>query len=48
MQTESKNCSFIHFNMKYEKVFQNGPSEICGRQPLQNLKCNGLLKHTLV
>ena len=25
------------------KVFKNGPSKICGRQPLQKLKWNGLL-----
>ena len=24
------------------KVFKNGPSKICGRQPLKNLKCYGL------
>ena len=27
------------------KVFKNGPSKICGRQPLKNLKCYGLPKH---
>ena len=26
------------------KVFKNGPSKICGRQPLNNLKGYGLLK----
>ena len=30
-----------------EKVFKNGLSEICGRQPLKNLKEYGLLKHCL-
>ena len=32
-----------------DKVFKNGPSKICGRQPLKNLKGYGLLKadHTL-
>ena len=29
----------------WDKVFKNGPSEICGRQPLKNLKWYGLLKH---
>ena len=29
------------------KVFTNGLSEICRRQPLKNLKWYGLLKHTL-
>ena len=28
----------------WDKVFKNGPSEICGRQPLKNLKLYGLLK----
>ena len=27
------------------KVFKNGLSKICGRQPLKNLKRSGLLKH---
>ena len=26
------------------KVFKNGPSKICGRQPSKNLKLHGLLK----
>ena len=26
------------------KVFKNGPSKICGRQPLKNLKWHGLLR----
>ena len=29
---------------KWDKVFKNGPSKICGRQPLKNLKGYGLLK----
>ena len=28
----------------WNKVFKNGPSEICARQPLKNLKWYGLLK----
>ena len=28
----------------WDKVFKNGPSKICGRQPLKNLKRYGLLK----
>ena len=28
----------------WEKEFKNGPSKICGRQPLKNLKGYGLLK----
>ena len=27
----------------WDKVFKNGPSKICGRQPLKNLKGYGLL-----
>ena len=27
----------------WDKVFKNGPSKICGRQPLKNLKEYGLL-----
>ena len=30
------------------KVFKNGPSKICGRQPLKNLKRYGLLKGTVM
>ena len=26
-------------SITWVKVFKNGPSEICGRQPLKNLKC---------
>ena len=28
----------------WDKVFKNGPSKICGRQPLKNLKRYGLLE----
>ena len=31
----------------WDKVFKNGPSKICGRQPLKNLKGSDLLKQTL-
>ena len=30
--------------MIWEKVFKNGPSKTCGKQPLKNLKGYGLLK----
>ena len=33
--------------MKWDKVFKNGPSKICGRQPLKSLKEYGLLKQTI-
>ena len=26
------------FTNKWDKIFKNGPSEICGRQPLKNLE----------
>ena len=29
---------------KWNKVFKNGPSKICGKQSLKNLKGYGLLK----
>ena len=32
----------------WDKVFKNGPSKICGRQPLRNLKWYGLLKGCLL
>ena len=32
--------------LKWIKVFKNGPSKICGRQPSKNLKCYGLPKQT--
>ena len=31
----------------WNKVFKSGPSKICGRQPLKNLKGYGLLKQTI-
>ena len=31
----------------WEKVFMNGPNEICGRQPLKILKGYGQLKQTI-
>ena len=34
-------------NAKWDKVFKNGPSEICGRQPLKNFKGYSLLKQTI-
>ena len=32
---------------KWDKVFKNGPSKICGRKPLENLKWYDLLKQTI-
>ena len=37
-------CSFKYIR---DKVFKNGPSKICRRQPLKNLKGYGLLNHTI-
>ena len=34
--------------MIWDKVFKSGPSKICGRQPLKNLKGYGLLKQGMV
>ena len=31
----------------WDKVFKSGPSKICGRQTLKNLKEYGLLKQTI-
>ena len=36
-----------NFNYKWDKVFKNGPSKICERQPLKDLKGYGLLKGCL-
>ena len=36
----------LHFT--WNKVFKNGPSNICGRQPLKTLKGYGMLKQTAV
>ena len=33
---------------KWYKAFKNGPSKICGRQVLKNLKGYGLLKQTII
>ena len=37
----------IIFTYLWHKVFSNGPSQICGRQPLKNLKGYGLLEHII-
>ena len=36
--------SLVRDNIQH-KVFKNGPSKICGRQSLKNLKWYGLPKH---
>ena len=36
-------CVFlVNFEHIWDKVFKSGPSKICGRQPLKNLKGYGL------
>ena len=42
---ESEPCHIFVHNV-WEKVFKNGPSKICGRQLLKDLKEYGLLKLT--
>ena len=37
--TESKNKHGLH--IRWYNVFKSGPSKICGRQPLKNLKGYG-------
>ena len=34
----------FEFSIKWVQVFNNGPSKICGRQSLKNLKGYGLPK----
>ena len=34
----------LHLSYIWDKVFNNGPSKTCGRQPLTNLKGRGLPK----
>ena len=33
--------------VKWDRVFKNGPSKICGRQPVKNLRGYGLPKQTI-
>ena len=43
----TRNLFAVCYNLLHhiwDKVFKNGPNEICGRQPLKNLNCYGLLK----
>ena len=40
---KSSNC-LLSANIIWDKVFKNGPSKICGGQPLKNLKGYGLLQ----
>ena len=34
---------YLHINCIWDKIFKNGPSRICGRQPLKHLTGYGLL-----
>ena len=38
-------CDLLYIE-KWDKVFNNRPTKICGRQPLKNFKGYGLLNHT--
>ena len=40
----SMNTYNMMITHRWDKVFKSGPSKICGRQPLKNLKGCGLLK----
>ena len=42
-QNKFKPIQIIRYNI-WGKVFKSGPSKICGRQPLKNLRGYGLLK----
>ena len=47
MERSSRMNSRMYSRMyKIRNVFKNGPSKICGRQPLKNLKGYGLPKQT--
>ena len=36
--------NFSKVSLKWDRVFKNRPSKICGRQPSKNFKGYGLLK----
>ena len=36
------------FKLIWDKILKNVPTEICGRQPLKNLKWHGLLKQAIL
>ena len=55
IKTYNKNARKINpcqANVTWDKLFKNGPSKICGRQPLKNLKPSkyfkGCLPHILI
>ena len=39
--------TLITLSIIWDKVFKNGSSKICGRQPLKNFKGYGLLKQNI-
>ena len=47
MNKMKKSCKNDEQYLKSDKVSENGLSEICGRQPLKNLKRYGLPKQTI-
>ena len=44
---ECQNLRFLLMKYKWDKVFKNGLSKDCGRQPLKNLKGYGLLRQII-
>ena len=46
-QNDSSDLTGIDRRKKCDKVFKNGPSKICERQPLKNLKGSGLLRQAI-
>ena len=47
MFTRNANTALDILRIIWEKVFKNGPSKICGRQPIKTLKGYGLLKQAI-
>ena len=45
-QSITNNGPILNINI-WDKVFENGPSEIYGRNPLKSLKCYSMLKQTI-
>ena len=46
-QSMASTQRLFHFYDIWAKIFKNGPSKICGRQPSKILKWYGLLRHTI-
>ena len=48
MEAHWKISYLKYFYDIWDKTFKNGPSEICGRQPLKNLKCRQTMSLTSI